>query len=293
MPVAVAREPDPEPAARQIQCPRCGVANENDRRFCARCGLGFVGPRLHDAGPGGPPPPPERLSWWRRIFRPAPNTRRAARVAYRQSLPLRYRAIRWVLALAGVGVLIGGLSVIGRNPVGWAVDRWNDLRGTTIQVTGLQAHTEPEAAAPDAAPLLLDNFANTGWTVPWTATPAPDPLLATCRDPADPTMLGMPPSVVIALPQAVTLNQVAVAAGLPKDDSRRAEQYRPKTLQLAFTDGTCQRVELADVDTLQTLPLDPVGTGGVRIWVVDAYPPASDQPQDIATLAEIRLFQRP
>jgi len=221
-----------------------------------------------------------------------------------------------VLALAGVGVLIGGLSVIGRNPVGWAVDRWNDLRGTTIQVTGLQAHTEPDPAAPgaaeatgapaatssasapptpstDAAPLLLDNFANTGWTVPWTATPAPDPLLATCRDPADPTMLGMPPSVVIALPQAVTLNQVAVAAGLPKDDSRRAEQYRPKTLQLAFTDGTCQRVELADVDTLQTLPLDPVGTGGVRIWVVDAYPPASDQPQDIATLAEIRLFQRP
>lgn len=315
-PAAVPAPPEPEPVPRQIQCPRCGVANETDRRFCVKCGLGLVGPRLHDAGPAGPPPPPERLSWWRRIFRPAPNTRRAARAAYRQSLPLRYRAIRWVLALAGIGVLIGGLSLIGRNPVGWAVDRWNDLRGTTVQVTGLRAHSEPDPAASgpveqtgapastppastppvapaDTAPLLLDNLANTGWTVPWTATSALDPLLASCRNPADPTKLGMPPSVVVTLPQEVTLNHVSVAVGLPKNDSGRAQQYRPRTLQLAFTDGTCQRVDVADADNLQMLPLDKVSTGAVRIWVVDAYPPSSDQPQDLATIAEIRLFQRP
>jgi hypothetical protein len=291
-PVPVAPVPEPEPAAPQIRCPRCGVATEPDRRFCAKCGLALVGPRVHDAGPGGPPPP-ERLSWWRRFFRPAPNTRRAARVAYRQSLPLRYRAIRWVLALVGVGVLIGGLSLIGRNPVGWAVDRWNDLRGATVQVTGLQAHTEPEAEPADAAPLLLDNLADTGWTVPWTATSALDPLLASCRNPTDRTSLGMPQSVVVTLPREATLTDVSVAAGLPKDDSRRAQQYRPKTLQLAFSDGTCQRLELADADGLQRLPLDKVGTGAVRIWVVDAYPPTSDQPQEIATVAEIRLFQRP
>ncbi|WP_395725515.1 hypothetical protein [Nakamurella sp.] len=248
---------------------------------------------MHDAGPGGPPPPPERLSWWRRIFRPAPNTRRAARAAYRQSLPLRYRAIRWVLALVGVGAIVGSLSLIGRNPVGWAVDRWNDLRGTTVQVTGLQAHSEPEAEATDAAPLLLDNLSNTGWTAPWTATSALDPVVSSCRNPADPTILGMPPSVVVVLPQEVALNHVSVAAGLPKDDSRRAQQFRPKALQLAFTDGTCQQVQLADADGLQMLPLDTVHTGAVRIWVVDAYPPASDQPQDVATVAEIRLFRRP
>jgi hypothetical protein len=198
-----------------------------------------------------------------------------------------------VLALVGVGVLVGGLSLIGRNPVGWAVDRWNDMRGTTVQVTGLQAHTEPGTETADAAPLLLDNLADTGWTVPWTATSALDPLLASCRNPADPTLLGVPPSVVVTLPREVALNHVSVATGLPKEDSRRAQQYRPKTLQLAFTDGTCQRVELADADNLQMLPLDTVDTGAVRIWVVDAYPPASDQPQEIATVAEIRLFQRP
>lgn len=272
------------------------MPNEPDRRFCAKCGLALVGPRLHDAGPAGPPPPPERLPWWRRIFRPAPNTRRAARVAYRESLPLRYRAIRWLFALAGVGLLIGGLSLIGRNPVGWAVDRWNDLRGATVQVTGVQAHTEPASGAgeqPDAAPLLLDNLADTGWTVPWTATSALDPLLASCRNPADPTSLGMPQSVVLTLPQEGTLTHVSVAAGLPKDDSRRAQQFRPKTLQLAFTDGTCQRVELADADGLQMVPIDKVGTGAVRIWVVDGYPPTSDQPQEVATVAEVRLFQRP
>lgn len=293
IPAAAPPEPDPPPVPLSIQCPRCGVANETDRRFCAKCGLGLVGPRLHDAGPAGAPPPPERLSWWRRIFRPAPNTRRAARIAYRQSLPLRYRAIRWVLALVGVGAIVGGLSLIGRNPVGWAVDRWNDLRGTTVQVTGLQAHSEPPAEGPDAAPLLLDNLADTGWTAPWTTTSALDPVLASCRNPADPTMLGMPPSVVVTLPQEVSLNRLSVAAGLPKDDSRRAQQYRPKALQLAFTDGTCQRVELADADGLQMLPLETVRTGAVRIWVASAYSPASDQPQDIATIAEVRLFQRP
>ena len=54
-----------------------------------QCGLALVVRRCTTAGGARNEAPPERLPWWRKIFKPAPNTRRAARAAYRHSLPLR------------------------------------------------------------------------------------------------------------------------------------------------------------------------------------------------------------
>ena len=107
-----------------------------------------------------------------------------------------YRLIRWGLALLGIGAIVGTLALIGQNPVGWAVNNWNDLVGKTTQVQNLDAYTEPQpgsgagtttaggstpsspnssapassAAKPpvDTAQNVLDNLSDTAWTVIWS-----------------------------------------------------------------------------------------------------------------------------
>ena len=262
---------------------------------------------LHDDGLSRPEPAPTRVAWWRRWFRPAPNTRRAARSAYRQSLPLRYRLLRWVFALLGIGALVGGLTLIGQNPVGWVTARINDLQGSLVQVQGLQAYSEPAAGAPgtgsatpttalptpDTAPNVLDNLSDTAWATAWSASSQLNPAAAPCLSPSTPSPAGSPGSVLIVPAGSVTVRELSVAAGLSKDDSRRMLQWRPKTVQLAFSDGTCQQVTLTDTDGLQQHSIEPVATSQIRLSVVDAYPPATDQPTDEVAISEIRLFQRP
>ena len=325
-------------------CPRCGVPNTPSLRFCRKCGLALRGPTLHDAPSARPPAPAERTTWWRRLFGSGDGTtRRAARAAYRHSLPLRYRLLRWVMALAAVAAVVGLLAVLGRNPVGWVTDRIQDLRGSLVQVSGLTAYGEPAAsvtlqpgtttpggagASTDPVPVgsapgasgqpaagapspstvgatgdgggtdgqaqdLLDNRADTAWTTPWTADVRRVAAQATCVSPLTPTGAGAPGSVVLVPPQPVAVRQVTIAAGLAKNDSRRVQQWRPKTIQLAYGDGRCQQLVLTDVDGLQQIPVDPVESSKIRLSVVDAFPPLSDQPVDELAITDIRLFQRP
>ncbi len=243
------------------------------------------------------------------------------------------------MALAGVAAVVGLLTVLGRNPVGWVTDRIEDLRGDLVQVSGLTAYGEPAAtqpasattapggvagstdpvpaggagsapdatsggaqtmagATPDAASQanagdLLDNRADTAWTTTWSADVQRVAAQAACVSPLTPSGVGAPGSVVLLPPQPVAVRQLTIAAGLPKDDSRRVRQWRPKTIQLAYADGHCQQLVLADVDGLQQIPVDPVESSKIRLSVVDAYAPLSDQPLDELAITDVRLFQRP
>ena len=231
-------------------CPRCGVANDAALRFCRKCGLALSGPVLHDDGPSRPEPA-ERIPWWRRWFRPGDKTRRAARRAYRHSLPLRYRLVRWVLGLLGVGAIVGAMTVIGQNPVGWVTDRINDLRGSLVQVEGLQAYTAPQGgadpvatsgaadpsgadaapAAPDTAENVLDNLSDTAWATAWSAANQTNPADAPCVAPSSPSAAGAPGSILIVPSGTLTVREISVAAGRSKVDPGRhagvATQDRP------------------------------------------------------------------
>ncbi len=335
----------PPPPPPDAPCPRCGVTNNPALRFCRKCGLALQGPVLHDAPAPRAPATAERVPWWRRWFGSGTgNTRRAARAAYRHSLPVRYRVLRWVMALAGVAAVVGLLAVLGRNPVGWVTDRIEDLRGDLVQVSGITAYAEPVAGASPAggptadagaagqtgdpvpvgttpsgsvvpsgaavpstaagpgadgpgaqgaAPNLLDNLADTAWTTPWSAEVRQVAAQGQCVPPGTITGLGAPGSVVLVPPQPVAVRQLSIAAGLGKDDIRRPQQWRPKTIQLAYSDGRCQQFVLTDVDGLQQVAVEPVDSAQIRLSVVDAYPPLSDQPTDELAITDIRLFQRP
>ena len=314
-PPAYQAPPEPPPPT-EGPCPRCGVVNSVSLRFCSKCGLALRGPTLHDGGGARNEAPPERLPWWRKIFKPAPNTRRAARAAYRHSLPVRVRLIRWGLAFLGIGAIVGTLALIGQNPVGWAVNNWNDLVGKTTQVQNLDAYTEPQpgsgsasttaggptpsspnssapassAAKPpvDTAQNVLDNLSDTAWTVIWSQGLNQQPSSVGCDSPP----LAGASSILLVPSGSVTVKKISVAAGLPEGDSRRMLQWRPKTIQLSFSNGQCQQLVLEDVPGLQEKDLDAVDTSQVMLSIVDAYPPATDQPDDEISVTELRLFER-
>lgn len=310
-------QPEPPPPT-EGPCPRCGVVNEAELRFCRKCGLVLRGPTTHDGGAPRQSAPPERLPWWRRLFRPAENTRRGARAAYRRSLPVRYRVIRWGLALLGIGAIIGAFALIGRNPIGWAVNTWNDVLGKTVQVNDLQAYTDPNPAeiaanpgavtaapgatqipssptapAADTAPNVLDNLSNTAWMTAWSQTSQLNPAQAPCVPPSTPTAAGGRESILILPPNSINVRAISVAGGLPSQDARRQQQWRPKTVQLAFSDGSCQQVTLQDNPDLQSLELNPVDTSQIRLSVIDAYAASPDQPIDEVAITDIRIFTRP
>jgi hypothetical protein len=70
-------------------------------------------------------------------------------------------------------------------------------------------------------------------------------------------------------------------------------EWRPKTIQLAFSDGSCQLVTLDDSDELQPKQIEPVETTQIRLSVVNAYEPDSKQPTDVTAISDIVLYQRP
>ena len=278
----------------QPRCPRCDATNPPHLRFCGRCALPFHGPVFADPIDDSAAPV-ERAAWWERLFARRPRTRRAARVAYRRSLPLRYRVQRWLWGSIAVGVIAGSLLVLGQNPVGWIGERWADMRGSLTQVEPLRAVSEPPTSvtADSAAFNIVDNHADTAWVGTWSAALAANPSNRTCLSPASGSPEGVAGSVLLVPESVVTVRAVAVAAGLREQDPLRQRQWRPKTLQLAFSDGSCQQILLSDAAELQRLPLDPVATSQVRISVLDAYPPDGDQPIDQVAISEVQLFSRP
>jgi hypothetical protein len=224
-------------------------------------------------------------------------------MAYRRSLPLRYRLLRWLWGVVGLGAVVGAFALLVHDPVGWIGDKWADLRGNLTQVEPLRAVGEPATAAIAGFPAanLVDNRGDTAWTTAWSAAIASNPARSECVPPAAPAASVAPaapaadaPASALLLPEhIVTVRAVTVAAGLFEQDPLRERQWRPKTLQLAFSDGSCQQITLTDTAGEQQLSVDPVATTQVRISVLDAYEPGPDQPIDQISISEVRVFTRP
>lgn len=266
----------PEPA--ETSCPACGRTNPPSRRFCAHCGHRLLADaaatRAPIAASGA-----RRSSWWSRWF---DNRDRAARREYRRSLPALYRWRRVLIVLGLVGGLVAGLAVAGRNPVGFVIDRYHDVRGTLAPVAVIGTAIEPpEASVPDAKPAALTDGTLAAWSMRWAPTAEASP----CGTPGT--------GVIVLTIEPTRVRALNIRAGLPADDDRRTLQALPQALGVSFDGGTCQEVTLEDKPDEQEPMIDSMGpVSTIRIGVVRAKPQREDG-EPVLSFTEIGVRARP
>lgn len=281
-PVAASAPPhEPPIAPSTIVCPNCGQRNDPGRTLCSRCGY-VVNPRHVDAGG---PVVPRKKGWWARLWDPDD---RAARRAYRRSLPSRYRWFRAAIITVAVGGVIGLAFALARDPVGWIKEAWYDMRGETVVVSGVSVATQPEGAAVTGfeARNAIDRDIATAWGIGWT-TDTPE-----ARACGDVRGLG---SLEITLSQPTRIQQILILAGLGPNDADRDGQFRPREIHISWADEACVSLPLDDTDEVQTRDLD---TGDavdrLTVTVASVYAPdPSLEPIDQVSITELQLRQHP
>jgi len=285
-PPAVAVLPSPPPAphaqpragAESAGCPGCGSPREPGRRFCPRCGHQLVHPVEDSPLPVTSPP---RVPWWRRWL-PGKEMR-----AWRRSLPLRYRVRRLVLAVLALVLVAAGLTVVGRNPVRWAVDRWNDVRDVRVVVGDLTAVGVPAEVAEAPAAAAVDRRLDTAWATGWPDGAVPVAGCAAPRTDADPAS---PAALLVGLDGPRRVVAVRIHPGPPTAEERAA-QPRPRRLTIG-SDDACVTVDLADSPEPVTVDL-PTTTAALWIAVVDVWPSGAVEPARRVSLTEVELLARP
>ncbi len=264
----------PQPAVASGACPACGRINDPSLRFCAKCGQ-LLGNSAPESGARGTQP-----SRWSQLS----QTRdRAARRAYRRSLPLFYRWRRVLIGLLVVALGLVGLQGLGRHPVRWTIERFYDLRNTTVILTGVQAEVDPpEATAPESTPAALVDLNQAAWTMSWK----PAEQGVSCG--------GAPGTGVIVLTVPRNrIRQIDLQAGLLADNAERPLQFRPQSIGVSFDGGACNSFPLEDKADWQSLKVDslvPVST--IRIGVDTTYA-AREDGQALLSITEILVKARP
>ena len=140
--------------------------------------------------------------WWRRR---RDRQDRAARRAYRHSLPALYRWRRVIIGLVVAALAVVGVVVSRQNPVRWASERFYDFRNATAPVPNIVPRVEPaEATTEGSDPVRLVDGDVAAWTMTW----APVQQGSDC-DAAAGTA-----AIVLAIPPS-TIRKLHITAGLP------------------------------------------------------------------------------
>lgn len=253
-------------------CPACGRANAPDLHFCARCGRTL---REEPAAPVGSAAP-----GWRRMLE---DRDRRARREYRRSLPPLYRWRRVLIGVLVPALVVGGLVAVGRHPVRWVQERWWDVRGTTVAVTGVSAATTPaNASKAGSDPASLVDGTEQAWSEPWN--PAAEGAGCGGAEGTGAALLRFP---------ATRVREIDVNAGLPAGNPSRPLEFRPQAIGVRFDSGPCHRFTLADVADLQRLEVDS-GTPVTSVTIgVDTTFPARSDGARVLSLTEVGLRSRP
>ena len=262
----------PPAAPAEAACPACGRVNDPGLHFCSRCGQTL---REEPTAPA-----PAATSAWRRMLE---ERDRSAKRAYRRSLPPLYRWRRVVLAVLVPALVVGGLVVVGRHPVRWAQERWWDVRGTVVAVSGVTAATSPEDASVSGSdPASVVDGTEQAWSEPWQP-PAEGDSCGGARGTG---------RVVLSFAPA-RVREITINAGLPASNARRPLEFRPQAVGVRFDSGPCRSFTLADAPDVQRLVVDsgvPVRT--VMIGFDTTYPARSDG-TPVLSLTEVGLWSRP
>jgi ribosomal protein L40E len=271
-----------QPFPEQRPCPRCGTPSESGRRFCRRCGEPLSG-----QAPLLAPVPATQRPWWRRWRGTEDEAARASRAAYRRSLPMRYRATRWLLAVAVLAVAVGAFAVADRNPVGWVRGQLADLRESTEPVPVTASVLLPERVIPEyPAANVTDAFRDSYWAAPWTDV---EEQVNSCSRPGD----VQPGNVLtLQLDGEQPLRELWVTPAPPEGDPQQAQWWVPTAVMVTFDDGrTCARMPLEAKSEPQRLRLKQ-NASRVNLSVVAADAPEQPRPDSLVGLAGVELRRR-
>ncbi|HVN10677.1 MAG TPA: hypothetical protein VMT69_01195 [Kineosporiaceae bacterium] len=201
-------------------------------------------------------------------------------------------AFRVFVVVATGAALVVVLTLSGLHPIRQVTDVVGHIRGSG-RVDGVTATAEPaDALSGHTAPWAVDDQRDRGWTTRWTAPDAGTPSAACASTPGAGTARFSATANVLVLrfPSATDVREIGIEAGLPGGDER-GTRWQPKTLELRWDGGGCQRVDLANTPDLQRFGVDQGSVGGVTIAVVAGYPPA-DAGSDRLDIAEVTVWQR-
>lgn len=266
--------PPAAPVSQGPTCPACGRAIDPTRRFCGHCG------QVLATGQPARNAPSRGRNWWQRLLR---SDSRLARRSYRKSLPPLVRWRRAGVTVVVAALLVGGFTMIGRDPIGWAVDRWYDVTNRLDPVTSVSATALPEDSVigENSPNGLLDADAGTAWVTGWTP-PEGRPACGESRG----------GRVVLSFP-ATRVREMQVITGV-SDPSQRPLQHIPTQLHVVLPDGSCRSITLDRSAELQQVAFDtgePVTQ--LTVSVGEAYTSDDERVQDVAALTQLTLLARP
>jgi zinc-ribbon domain len=257
----------------QVRCPQCGVPNDPGALFCSRCGAS--------------------------LNRPGYTGRRQGRV----SLAGFTMALALLIAL-GVTVFVL-YTIVSRSlttSTDTSVTAYSGAPGT-LAVLGTSTTVPPSTST-------TSGTVKGSLLVRPTAATASSSLASTSLTDFRPTNLldgdattawvegakgtGAGSWVKLEFDHAVSLARIEIANGYQADDTRFADFVRVKSLELDYSDGTRQVVQLLDEQGLQVIEpatgkdSKPMSTGWIKLVILSVYP-AYKFPQ--AALSEVRVYE--
>ena len=85
---------------------------------------------------------------------------------------------------------------------------------------------------------VVDDIRARGFATRWTLGPSGDPNAACGPVPATPATAS---SLVLAFPDRTDVREIGIEAGLPEGDPQITSRWRPRTLELRWSDGQVRR----------------------------------------------------
>jgi predicted nucleic acid-binding Zn ribbon protein len=249
-----------------IRCPQCGVPNEPGALFCSRCGAslnrpGYAGTRRRGVSAAG--------------FAMA----LALLLALAILVFVLYTIVTRVLAptettLDPYAGTSGTVATLYTSTTGSATDS----TGTTDAAGAIQVRPDSATASSSLTATLISDFQPTNLL-------DGDPASAWNEGAEGP---GIGEWVLYDFGEPVPLARIEIANGYQRDEERFAATARVKSLELAYSDGTKQLVQLLDAQGLQTIKPAVKETAQITFTIISVYPRYE---WEDAALSEIRVYE--
>ncbi len=244
-----------------VTCRVCGIGNEVSRHWCRRCGSALAEPVV------------VRTPWYRQLL-----PRRRAPIAGERPIGQQRTATfgsllrTFVLTMLAVLLVGGGLAYAAlpgvRQAVNGRVDRIvtdvrRQINPTYAEVRPVSTRSSSEVSGHAAQ--FADDLVNNDY---WAADMARDPQ----------------PTLMLLFANSTDLDAALITSGAAADFARLA---RPKTLQVTYSDGTGEELQMKDDRTPVSYPLHARHVTSVTLKVTSVYPVGGNTQ---VAITEIELF---